>query len=115
MRELENLIERAVLLAPSGEHIEVEQLFPGTARGEPLGAALDRQGQLGNVEEARREQLYERLLDEHFDLQAHETRLLELAVRRAGGNLTQAARLLGITRRQLAYRLKQADAACGAP
>ncbi|WP_343035955.1 helix-turn-helix domain-containing protein [Aromatoleum toluvorans] len=32
---------------------------------------------------------------------------MELAVRRANGNLTHAARLLGITRRQLAYRLKQ--------
>jgi len=33
--------------------------------------------------------------------------LLELAVQRAGGNLTHAAKLLGITRRQLAYRLRQ--------
>jgi len=32
-------------------------------------------------------------------------------VRRAKGNLTHAARLLGITRRQLAYRLKQATEA----
>jgi transcriptional regulator with AAA-type ATPase domain len=48
------------------------------------------------------------LLVDGFDLQAHEARLLQLAVTRAHGNLTHAARLLGITRRQLAYRVKQA-------
>ncbi|HEY6611472.1 MAG TPA: sigma 54-interacting transcriptional regulator [Pseudomonas sp.] len=108
VRELENLVERAVLLVPSGGQIEVEHLFAGAAPSAPPGAAIDRQGQVGNAVEARREQLYDTLLDDGFDLRAHETRLLELAVHRSGGNLTHAARLLGITRRQLAYRLKQA-------
>ncbi|MCM2329918.1 MAG: sigma 54-interacting transcriptional regulator [Pseudomonas sagittaria] len=107
VRELENLVERAVLLVPSGGQIEVEHLFAGAAPSAPPGAAIDRQGQVGNAVEARREQLYDTLLDDGFDLRAHETRLLELAVHRSGGNLTHAARLLGITRRQLAYRLKQ--------
>jgi transcriptional regulator with PAS, ATPase and Fis domain len=111
VRELENLVERAVLLAPSGGQIELEHLFAGSAPPPPQGVAVDRQGQVGNAEEARREQLYDTLFDDGFDLQAHETRLLELAVRRANGNLTHAARLLGITRRQLAYRLKQATEA----
>ncbi|ACO79245.1 sigma54-dependent activator protein [Azotobacter vinelandii CA] len=109
VRELENLIERAVLLVPSGTRIEVEHLFAGCLPAPPCGAAVDRQGLVGNADEARRELLYDSLLDDGFDLQAHEARLLELAVRRAKGNLTHAARLLGITRRQLAYRLKQAS------
>ncbi|SEJ38903.1 regulatory protein, Fis family [Azotobacter beijerinckii] len=113
VRELENLIERAVLLVPSGAQIEVEHLFAGATPTAPPGAAIDRQGQVGNADEARRELLYDTLLDDGFDLQAHETRLLELAVRRANGNLTHAARLLGITRRQLAYRLKQATGEAG--
>jgi two-component system response regulator HydG len=62
---------------------------------------------VGNADEAKKDKLYESLLDEGFDLQAHEARLLKLAVLRANGNLTHAARLLGITRRQLAYRVKQ--------
>ncbi|WP_425486417.1 helix-turn-helix domain-containing protein [Aromatoleum diolicum] len=33
--------------------------------------------------------------------------MAERAVRRANGNLTHTARLLGIMRRQLTYRLKQ--------
>ncbi|HHK4245169.1 TPA: sigma 54-interacting transcriptional regulator [Pseudomonas aeruginosa] len=107
VRELENLIERAVLLAQSGTSIGIEHLFVGGKPPISQGAALDREGHVVNAEEDRREQLCESLLDEGFDLQVHETRLLEIAVRRANGNLTHAARLLGITRRQLAYRLKQ--------
>ncbi|MDY7564648.1 helix-turn-helix domain-containing protein [Pseudomonas sp. RTC3] len=107
VRELENLVERSVLLAPSGGQIEVEHLFPGMAPVTALGAVIDRQGKVGNADEARKDKLYDSLLDEGFDLQAHEARLLQLAVLRANGNLTHAARLLGITRRQLAYRVKQ--------
>lgn len=108
VRELENLVERAVLLTTSGGEIEVQHLFPGAAPALPAGAAIDRDGKVGNAKEAKQAQLYEALLEDNFDLLAHETRLLELAVARADGNLTHAARALGITRRQLAYRLKQA-------
>ena len=108
VRELENLVERAVLLTPSGGEIEVQDLFPGTNHALPEGAAVDRQGKVGNARKTRQAQLYDELLENDFDLQAHEMSLMELAVARADGNLTHAARTLGITRRQLAYRLKQA-------
>lgn len=107
VRELENLIERGVLLAPMDGLIEVEHLFAGGVTTPPEEVQIDRAGTVCSADETRRERLCEALLDENFDLNAHETRLLELAVRRAGGNLTHAARLLGISRRQLAYRLKQ--------
>lgn len=107
VRELENLVERAVLLVPSGGQIEVEHLFPGMAPVTALGAVIDRAGKVGSADEAKKDQLYEALLEDGFDLQAHEARLLRLAVARSNGNLTHAARLLGITRRQLAYRVKQ--------
>lgn len=107
VRELENLVERAVLLVPSGGQIEVQHLFPGMVPVTAPGAVIDREGKVGNADEAKKDQLYETLLVDDFDLQAHEARLLRLAVARAHGNLTHAARLLGITRRQLAYRVKQ--------
>jgi DNA-binding NtrC family response regulator len=107
--ELENLVERGFLLDPSVEQIEVEHLFAHGAPQPPRGAQVENGGLVGNVRDAERMQVYESLLDDHFDLQAHENQLLQLAVRRAGGNLTHAARLLGISRRQLAYRLKQAN------
>jgi transcriptional regulator with AAA-type ATPase domain len=51
--------------------------------------------------------LVERLLDEGpFQLSDLERQAYSAAVERAGGNLSAAARLLGLTRPQLAYRLK---------
>jgi len=109
VRELENIIERAVLLTPSGEQVEIKYLFPSLAPTPAPGAVINREGHVGNAQEARLDSFYEDLLQDGFNLQAHEAHLLQLAVRRANGNLTHAARLLGITRRQLAYRVKQSQ------
>jgi transcriptional regulator with GAF, ATPase, and Fis domain len=35
--------------------------------------------------------------------------LMEAAVKKTGGNITKAADLLGVTRRQVAYRLEKED------
>ena len=53
------------------------------------------------------EKLCESVLNGVFTLDEVESMLLEAAVAKAGGNLSSAARLLGITRPQLAYRLKR--------
>ncbi|PWR19534.1 sigma-54-dependent Fis family transcriptional regulator [Zavarzinia aquatilis] len=105
VRELENLLERSVILAPDGGWIEAEHLFPDGPPQGMDGVAVDRHGHVGAPQPAGSD--VDRLLTEGFDLEAHEQRLLRLATDRAGGNLTRAARLLGITRRQLAYRLKR--------
>jgi len=47
------------------------------------------------------------LLDRGPSLEELEKRLLDAAVARSHGNFSSAARLLGITRPQLAYRLKK--------
>ena len=47
------------------------------------------------------------LLDNNFDLSHFEEQILERAMEKSEGNVTQAARLLGITRPQMAYRLKK--------
>ena len=105
VRELENIVERGVLLAPPGGTIELEHLFAEPPAG--AGAGLDARGQMTGPGELHRAQLCEHLLEETFDLNAFEQQMLDLAVRRAGGNLARAARMLGITRRQLDYRLKR--------
>ncbi|HJV00482.1 MAG TPA: sigma 54-interacting transcriptional regulator [Burkholderiaceae bacterium] len=109
VRELENLIERGILLAPDGGLIEIEHLFSGTPPPLAAGVEIDVQGQVSDQHEADTDRLYESLLRDGFDLERHEERLLDMAVKRAGGNLTQAARTLGITRRQLAYRINRND------
>ncbi|MGE0482561.1 MAG: sigma 54-interacting transcriptional regulator [Gammaproteobacteria bacterium] len=108
VRELENIVERGVLLAEPGGWVEAEHLFAGTtSQGAPAGVAMGPEGRLPGAHDAARNRLCEELLGEGFDLRAHEERLLELAVARAGGNLARAARLLGLSRRQLAYRLRE--------
>jgi DNA-binding NtrC family response regulator len=105
VRELENMIERGVLLARAGGEIEISQLFaepPRSRDGETVGV----RGRVGITSSAAKN-LCETILCPGFALEAHEAELMELAVRRANGNLAQAARSLGITRRQLSYRLKQ--------
>ncbi|NMG64802.1 AAA domain-containing protein [Azoarcus indigens] len=111
VRELENVIERGVLLAPPGGRLEEEHLFAGAESVVPAGVELDTGGHLCDARESSHNKLCEALLKEGFNLEAHEARLIELAVQQAKGNLTHAARALGITRRQLAYRLKQNTAA----
>ncbi|GAB4347983.1 MAG: sigma-54-dependent Fis family transcriptional regulator [Immundisolibacter sp.] len=89
VRELENLIERALLLTPPGERIAADRLLPLSA---DVPAATP---------------LWKNLRDSGLSLPQMEAQLLAAAVTEAGGNLSRAARQLGISRAQLAYRLEK--------
>jgi two-component system response regulator HydG len=61
------------------------------------------------IDDAAARGLFERLAETAsgaVDLKGVERRLMHEAVERTGGNLAAAARLLGLTRAQLAYRLR---------
>ena len=106
IRELENVIERAVLLAPEGGQIEVGHLWGASTA--PTEKQVDAHGQVSAPQGPDAlEGLCEQVLGEQIDLASLEQRLMQMAMQRARGNLSQAARLLGITRPQLAYRLKK--------
>ena len=108
MREMENLIERGVILADPGQPVDAAHLFPdgtGAASGTPT-LTLQASGRLGETRASGCDDtLIARLLGDGLDLQALETQLMEAAVQRSHGNLAAAARLLGLTRPQLSYRL----------
>jgi DNA-binding NtrC family response regulator len=106
IRELENAIERAVLLAPDNGPIEAIHLF-GQAPARAAEGAVDASGHVTQASASALDPLCEQVLGHNIDLDALERRLMQLAMQRANGNLSQAARLLGITRPQLAYRLKK--------
>jgi DNA-binding NtrC family response regulator len=107
IRELENVVERAVLLTPDNHAIEAPQLF-GPNGSATKDGSVDATGHVSEESGADiLDALCERILGEHVDLDGLERRLMQLAMQRAKGNLSQAARLLGITRPQLAYRLKK--------
>ncbi|MGD9600939.1 MAG: sigma 54-interacting transcriptional regulator [Gammaproteobacteria bacterium] len=99
IRELENIIERGVILAANNGAIEATNLFTPL---QPQAAARDASAEGGLAP------LVEALLHQQVPLDDLEANLLAGAVTRAGGNLSSAARLLGMTRAQLAYRLKRA-------
>ncbi|HET7837681.1 MAG TPA: sigma 54-interacting transcriptional regulator, partial [Variovorax sp.] len=106
IRELENVIERAVLLAPDHGDIEAAYLWSSPS-GAPVEGQLGAGGQITQSEAGSLDALCERVLEESIDIASLEQRLMQMAMQRAKGNLSQAARLLGITRPQLAYRLKK--------
>jgi DNA-binding NtrC family response regulator/predicted hydrocarbon binding protein len=108
VRELENLVERGVILAGHGETVELEHLFTNHPEAEHAG--IDHRGQLATVGLPRDGELCAHILDSGIPLETLEAHVLELAVERSQGNLSGAARLLGMTRPQLAYRLKRQQA-----
>lgn len=105
IRELENVIERAVLLAPDNGSIEACQLWEAapSARGGQVSAC----GEVSERAVDSLDALCDQVLKENIGIASLESRLMQTAMQRAKGNLSQAARLLGITRPQLAYRLKK--------
>jgi two-component system response regulator PilR (NtrC family) len=93
VRELENIVERAITFETT-ERIRVESLPPQVLGRDPNELALKT---LGN------------LPPDGIDLDALlgniEKKLLNEALRRTGGNRTEAARLLGISFRSIRYKL----------
>ena len=107
IRELENTIERGVILAPQHDWIELEHLFAGPVRADdaPVGVGADGELRAGEAQDTIA--LADALLQHGRSLDDIEEMFILHAVAQAGGNLASAARHLGITRPQLSYRLKK--------
>ena len=108
VRELQNLIERGLIASDEGQPIDLVHLF----RNEPMPAApygLDDHGSLSNTAPAPRPALLDTLgqLDQGFSIDGLESRLINEALQQNAGNLAAAARLVGLSRAQFAYRLKK--------
>jgi DNA-binding NtrC family response regulator len=88
VRELKNALERAFILYGDVRELRPEHL-PPSLREPALAAAHEIGG------------------DEPLQLKGAERRLLEKAMERAGGNQSQAAKILGVSRDTLRYRLKK--------
>ena len=115
IRELQNLVERGVISVEENELIDVSHLFRKEQIPREQVYSVARSGTLANPEESVPRPPQTDLLD-HLaqwrpeggcSLEQFEARLLQEAVERSKGNLSAAARLLGISRPQLAYRLKK--------
>lgn len=113
VRELENVIERGVLLANDGGLIELDHLFVNPPDSDAIDDTISEVNDQGHVKPLNgmpemNNQFYDKLIEQQgFDLAQHEQQLFEAAVRKAKGNLTHAAQYIGVTRRQLAYRVNE--------
>jgi DNA-binding NtrC family response regulator len=94
VRELRNVVEEAVLLAPS-EAIGPQQLTLCATLGNAVPAA------------SAGTQSREDFPDEGIDLEGVERSLVEKALAKSDWNVTRAARLLGLTRDTLRYRIEK--------
>jgi DNA-binding NtrC family response regulator len=110
IRELQNTVERGIILAPHGGRMEIEHLFTSWDGGKAGEIGLDRYGALDVHGSSAGDAFCEGVLSGAMTLDQVEAKLIETAVSRARGNLSSAARLLGLTRPQLAYRLKRLQA-----
>jgi DNA-binding NtrC family response regulator len=93
VRELQNVIERACALA-LGSQLEASDIQLDSPRNRVFsssGAASDR----------------DRFLPDGMTLDQWEDEMIREALKRAGGNKSQAARLLGLSRNALRYRLSK--------
>jgi DNA-binding NtrC family response regulator len=94
VRELESAIERALLLS-EGDVIGPEDLPPAVRAGVA----------------APRSPIDLEIPDTGIDLEGVERSLILKALQKASGNVTRAARLLGLSRRTLQYRLEKINGA----
>ncbi|WP_411684455.1 phenol degradation transcriptional regulator MobR [Acinetobacter indicus] len=92
IRELENLLERATLLTDDQQEIKLSCLFPQLKQ---------------QAENSTSPNSIETLLTEDFSLERHEQEIILTAMQRSQQNISEAARLLGISRATLDYRLKK--------
>ena len=107
IRELQNIVERGVILAPPGAWVEVEHLFMPSTGPHPPEYFPSSKGALEHPSSQVEDLLCEAIFGGCMSLEQTEAMLIERAVDRSRGNLSAAARLLGMTRPQLAYRLKR--------
>src|SRR5580700_9587427 len=92
VRELENVVERSILLA-QGPRVEAGDIRIDTSeRSRPAATAS------GGADQ---------FLPEGMTLDQYEQSLIREALKRANGNKSHAARLLGLSRNALRYRLAQ--------
>jgi DNA-binding NtrC family response regulator/predicted hydrocarbon binding protein len=101
VREMENMVERAVILAEDNGALDLCHLFTTGEEIDISSFILKRNGNIAQEAEPLGTD------DAKPGLAETEAALLRAAVAEAHGNLSKAARLLGITRPKLAYRLQK--------
>ncbi len=113
VRELERMVERAVLLADESGAIDLRHLFTGTNNVHVRsGLTLTCDGRVAEEQPVDGEpfslsHMVGLLRQNGATLTTIEDAIVRSAIDAAGGNVAQAARELGLTRRQLSYKVEK--------
>lgn len=116
IRELENIVERGVIVAEDGEPISVDHLVMSATQG--VDYTLDpkkraepadpfKEFLVSTTHKARPNAMGEQLLDAGLTSTEIVDCMIEAALERTDENISEAARILGMTRSQLNYWIKQ--------
>lgn len=112
IRELQNLVERGVISAEEGQTIDVMHLFRREQLSDETLLAIGASGHLARPADTDPQRLAELLRGElgvaQLNLAELEQRLLNDALAAHAGNMAAAARSLGLSRAQFAYRWEKA-------
>lgn len=110
IRELENVIERGIILTDNNESIGRDALFltPPVPEDEQPVDIVDDRGQVGTEHPSSDASSWQRhILEQGVSIEEVEKTLMQAAMEQANQNVSKAARMLGLTRPALAYRLKK--------
>lgn len=111
IRELENYIERGVILTENNSNLSLDFLAQDTES--PTAQTISKintGGALETIEEKATEYVDQAslaLLQTDFKFDDFEVKLYKTALSKANGNVTEAAKNLGLRRAQLAYRIEK--------
>lgn len=109
IRELQNLIERGVIYADAGGFIDLQHLFTAGEISPRFQQSLMQDGRISSPSGAdiSNSTNVPGVLQSAKDLRAAEFKLYGQALATAGGNISAAARSLGLSRAKLEYRLRK--------
>ena len=93
--DTKNLLERATLLTDSHQEIKLSSLFPQLVEKE---TEQDTEVKVESLDD---------LFTENFSLEQYEQDIILWAMNKSQQNVSEAARILGISRATLDYRLKK--------
>lgn len=107
IREMENLIERGIIVARDDEPVAIHHLMVSSASANPGGflpdpffAFLTQRARAGEVDD---DATITHMIEQGVDLVALNDQLIGAALKRHGGNVSAAARAIGLTRSQVQY------------
>lgn len=102
IRELENIIERGVILTDSGQEISAKYINLGSVEVSNMSNASAEETPAASID-----QILESMQENGVGLEEIEQQLLDVALEKSGGNVTAASRALNISPAKYRYRLQK--------